>query len=75
MAYTKPTFKIFLLEYQIILFLSLRKPMNFTTKRINNANATINGNIALQTLEEKFDKVIKKIAKSVKIDGFRKGKV
>ncbi|MDE7235027.1 MAG: trigger factor family protein, partial [Helicobacter japonicus] len=49
--------------------------MNFTTKRINNANATINGNIALQTLEEKFDKVIKKIAKSVKIDGFRKGKV
>ncbi|CUU39440.1 trigger factor [Helicobacter typhlonius] len=49
--------------------------MNFTTKRTNNANATINGSITLKTLEEKFDKVIKKIAKSAKIDGFRKGKV
>ena len=49
--------------------------MNFTTKRTNNANAIINGSIALSKLEEKFDKVIKKIAQSVKIDGFRKGKV
>ena len=49
--------------------------MNFTTKRTKNANATINGSITLKTLEEKFDKVIKKIAKSAKIDGFRKGKV
>ncbi|WP_110850496.1 trigger factor [Helicobacter cinaedi] len=49
--------------------------MNFTTKRTNNANAIINGSIAQSKLEEKFDKVIKKIAQSVKIDGFRKGKV
>ena len=49
--------------------------MNFTTKRTNNANAIVNGSIALSKLEEKFDKVIKKIAQSVKIDGFRKGKV
>ena len=49
--------------------------MNFTTKRTNNANAIVNGSIAISKLEEKFDKVIKKIAQSVKIDGFRKGKV
>ncbi|MCH5313080.1 MAG: trigger factor [Helicobacter sp.] len=49
--------------------------MNFTTKRINSANAVVNGSIALKTLEEKFNKVIQKIAKNAKIDGFRKGKV
>ncbi|AAP77163.1 trigger factor [Helicobacter hepaticus] len=49
--------------------------MNFTTKRINSANAVINGSIALSKIEEKFEKVIKKIAKNIKIDGFRKGKV
>ncbi|MCX2716298.1 trigger factor [Helicobacter sp. MIT 21-1697] len=49
--------------------------MNFTTKRINSANAIINGSIALSKIEEKFEKVITKIAKNIKIDGFRKGKV
>lgn len=49
--------------------------MNFTTKRTDNANASISGHITLKTLQEKIDKVIKKIAKSAKIDGFRKGKV
>lgn len=49
--------------------------MNFTTKRINSANAVINGSIALSKIEEKFEKVIKKISKNIKIDGFRKGKV
>lgn len=49
--------------------------MNFTTKRTNDANAIVNGSIDIKTLEEKFDKIIKKIAKSAKIDGFRRGKV
>lgn len=49
--------------------------MTFKTTRTNNANATIEGNITLSTLEAKFDKIIKDIAKRVKIDGFRKGKV
>lgn len=49
--------------------------MDFTTKRTNDANATISGSIALKTLEEKLEKVVKKIAKSAKIDGFRRGKV
>lgn len=49
--------------------------MTFKTTRTNNANATIEGNITLSTLEAKFDKIIKDIAKRVKIDGFRRGKV
>ncbi|TLD97434.1 trigger factor [Helicobacter jaachi] len=49
--------------------------MNFTTQRTDNANALVKGSIALHKIEEKFDKAIKKIAKSVKLDGFRKGKV
>lgn len=49
--------------------------MTFKTMRTNNANATIEGNITLSTLEAKFDKIIKDIAKRVKIDGFRRGKV
>ncbi|WP_301057814.1 trigger factor family protein [uncultured Helicobacter sp.] len=49
--------------------------MNFTTKRTNNANAIVDGKIALKVLETKMEGVVKKIAKSVKIDGFRKGKV
>lgn len=49
--------------------------MTFKTTRTNNANATIDGNITLSTLEAKFDKIIKDIAKRVKIDGFRRGKV
>lgn len=49
--------------------------MTFKTTRTNNANATIEGNITFSTLEAKFDKIIKDIAKRVKIDGFRRGKV
>lgn len=49
--------------------------MNFTTTRTNTANATISGSIAESKLAEKLEKVVKKIAQSVKIDGFRKGKV
>lgn len=49
--------------------------MNFTTKCTNTANAIISGSIALSKLEEKLQKVVKKIAQNVRIDGFRKGKV
>ncbi|PAF43819.1 trigger factor [Helicobacter sp. 11S03491-1] len=49
--------------------------MNLTTKRINAANALVNGSILLKDLEEKLNKIATKISKTIKIDGFRKGKV
>lgn len=49
--------------------------MILETKKLNTANALVNGEILLKDLEVKFDKVASKISKSVKIDGFRKGKV
>lgn len=49
--------------------------MNLQTKRLDSANAVVSGVISQDMLEQKTQDVIKKIAKSVKIDGFRKGKV
>lgn len=49
--------------------------MNLQTKRLDSANAVVSGVISQDVLEQKTQDVIKKIAKSVKIDGFRKGKV
>ena len=49
--------------------------MNLQTKRLNSANAMVSGVIPQNVLEQKIQSVIKKIAKNVKIDGFRRGKV
>ncbi|MGX3098341.1 trigger factor [Helicobacter sp. 23-1046] len=49
--------------------------MSVITKKIDSANASLSGNISREVLNQKVDEVIKKIAKGVKIDGFRKGKV
>lgn len=49
--------------------------MNLQTKRLDSANAVVSGVISQDVLEQKTQDVITKIAKSVKIDGFRKGKV
>lgn len=49
--------------------------MSVVTKKIDSANALLSGIISREALNQKIDEVIKKIAKSVKIDGFRKGKV
>lgn len=49
--------------------------MNLQTKRLNSANAMVSGVIPQNVLDQKIQGVIKKIAKNVKIDGFRKGKV
>lgn len=49
--------------------------MNLTTKKINSANAIANGIIATKDLEAKITSVATKLSKSIKLDGFRKGKV
>ncbi|MDO7252876.1 trigger factor [Helicobacter cappadocius] len=49
--------------------------MNLQTKKINSANASVSGEILLEDLEKKLNKIATKISKTVKMDGFRKGKV
>jgi len=49
--------------------------MTFNTNKIDEANATISGTIDAQTLESNLDKVAKQAAKTMDIQGFRKGKV
>jgi len=49
--------------------------MTFNTKKIDEANAVISGTIDAQTLEKNLDKLAKQAAKSMDIQGFRKGKV
>lgn len=49
--------------------------MNLQTKRINSANASVSGKILLNDLENKLNKIATKISKTIKMDGFRKGKV
>lgn len=49
--------------------------MSVITKKIDSANALLSGTISREVLNQKVNEVIKKIAKSVKIDGFRQGKV
>ena len=49
--------------------------MTFNTKKIDEANATISGTIDAQTLESNLNKVAAQAAKTMDIQGFRKGKV
>jgi len=49
--------------------------MTFNTKQINEANATITGTIKAATIDANLDKVAKQAAKTMDIQGFRKGKV
>ena len=48
--------------------------MNIKTQQIDSANAKIEAKVSKQKVEEQENKIAKKIAKDVKIDGFRKGK-
>ncbi len=49
--------------------------MQVSVEKINGANATAKGTITNETLSKKEDKIVKEIAKTVSIPGFRKGKV
>ncbi len=49
--------------------------MQIDVNRIDSANAKISAKISKSLLEERENKIAAKAAKSVKIDGFRKGKV
>ena len=49
--------------------------MTFTTNKIDEANATITGTISAEVVESNLDKVAKQAAKTMDIQGFRKGKV
>ena len=49
--------------------------MTFTTNKIDEANATISGTISAETIEKNLDKVAAQAAKTMDIQGFRKGKV
>ncbi|WP_104753415.1 trigger factor [Helicobacter salomonis] len=49
--------------------------MDLETKRLDGANARIHAKPSMQDFEEKSKKIAQKIAKSTKLDGFRKGKV
>lgn len=45
------------------------------TERINEANAKASGKIAIEVINKHIDKLANKYAKTLKLDGFRKGKV
>jgi len=49
--------------------------MQVSVEKIDGANATAKGTITNETLSKKEDKIVKEIAKTVSIPGFRKGKV
>lgn len=49
--------------------------MNLQTTRVNTANALAKGKIALKDLEQKLESIAQKVSKSVKLAGFRPGKV
>ena len=49
--------------------------MQIKTDRIDGANATISATISQDEINSGVDKIAKKLAKTAKIDGFRKGKV
>ncbi|WP_104698051.1 MULTISPECIES: trigger factor [unclassified Helicobacter] len=49
--------------------------MNLSTSKLNSANAIANGVIAAKDLENKLTKVATRLAQTIKVDGFRKGKV
>jgi len=49
--------------------------MEFNAKKVDEANAVISATIAKETIEANLDKVAKEAAKTMDIQGFRKGKV
>jgi trigger factor len=49
--------------------------MEFNAKKIDNANAVVTATLDKETLEKNLDKLAKQAAKSMNIQGFRKGKV
>ena len=49
--------------------------MEFNAQRVDEANAVISSTIAKETIETNLDKVAKQAAKTLDIQGFRKGKV
>lgn len=49
--------------------------MEFNATRIDEANATISSTITKETIEKNLDKVAQHAAKTMNIQGFRKGKV
>jgi trigger factor len=49
--------------------------MQVNAKKVDSANATIETKVSKELLSKKEDKIAAKAAKSMKVDGFRKGKV
>lgn len=49
--------------------------MEFNANRVDEANAVITSTISAETVEKNIDKVAKQAAKTMNIQGFRKGKV
>ncbi|PAF43589.1 trigger factor [Helicobacter sp. 11S02596-1] len=49
--------------------------MDLETKKINTANALVSAKLLAKDLENKTNQIASKIAKTIKLDGFRKGKV
>ncbi|AFI06124.1 trigger factor [Helicobacter cetorum] len=49
--------------------------MNLEVKKIDTANAHLSAKPSVEDLEKRYTKIAQKVAKKVKIDGFRKGKV
>ncbi len=49
--------------------------MQIKVEKIDSANAKVEAKIDNKLLEEKQNKIAKEVAKSMKVDGFRKGKV
>ena len=49
--------------------------MEFNAQRVDEANAVISATLAKETIETNLDKVAKQAAKTLDIQGFRKGKV
>lgn len=49
--------------------------MEFSANRVDSANAVITANIAKEVVESNLDKVAKQAAKTMNVQGFRKGKV
>jgi trigger factor len=49
--------------------------MEFNAQRVDEANAVISATLAKETIESNLDKIAKEAAKTMDIQGFRKGKV
>ena len=49
--------------------------MEFNANRVDGANAVITATVTKETIETNLDKVAKEAAKTMNVQGFRKGKV